>query len=134
MTQQRLTTKVIRIATIAILIAATLFRACWAAQLAQHDTAPLVDPAVLAIEHGHYHAPKLDHVHDDSSGISDDDHPFIHVVLALDHQVFLTTLPERVLIHIESEFPPLSFTPLHPYQSNPYRPPRNPDQLNIKCA
>ncbi len=124
MMQRAFTTNAIRIATIAILLVATLCRASWATQLSQHESAPLVDPAVVAIEHGHYHAPLLDHIHDDSSGISDADHPFIHVVLALDHQVFLVTLPERAQEHTDSDYPPLSFSPLPPFQADLYRPPR----------
>lgn len=124
MMQQAYKTSAIRIAVIAILFVATLCRASWATQLSQHDTAPVVDPAVVAIEHGHYHAPLLDHIHADSSGISDDDHPFIHVILALDHQVFLVTLPDRSQTHTESDYPSLSVTPLPPFQADLYRPPR----------
>lgn len=126
MMQSGFSISMIRMATIAIviLLVATLCRAAWATQLAQHDTAPLVDPAEVAMEHGHYHAPLLDHLHDDSSGVSDDDHPFIHIVHALDHQVFLITLPDRSHTHSESDYPPLSFSPLPPYQADLYRPPR----------
>lgn len=124
MMQQSTATSVIRISAIILLLVATLCRAGWASQLSQHDTAPMVDPNIVAMEHGHYHAPLLDHLHDDSSGISDDDHPFIHVVLAFDHQVFLTTLPERSHIYSGSDYPPLSSSPLPPYQADLYRPPR----------
>lgn len=126
MMQQSFSTSVIRISAIIILLAATLCRAGWASQLSQHETAPLVDPNVAAKEHGHYHAPLLDHLHDDSSALSDDDHLFIHVVLALDHQVFLTTLPERSQGYSGGDYPPpISFNPLPPFQADLYRPPRH---------
>jgi len=124
MIRQGLTSKVIRTATITILLAATLCRASWATQLYQHDTAPLVVSTAVATEHGHYHTPLLGHLHADSSGISENDHLFIHVVLKLDHPVLLVTLPERPQTNPGSSYPRLAFNLLSPYQADLYRPPR----------
>ena len=122
--QRNVISKAWSIVAIAILLAAMVFRVSWASEIAQHDSAPTVDPAIVAIEHGHYHAPLLDHMHDDSSGISDDEHPFIHMVHAFDHQVFLINLPERSEFDSQSIFPSFSINPLTPHPSGLYRPPR----------
>lgn len=87
MRQRNHARKALRIAITALLLIASLFRGIWAAELAQHDIAPLVDPEEIAIAHGHYHAPKLDHLHDESSGLSDDEHPlcilYLHWIIIL---------------------------------------------------
>ncbi|WP_415899696.1 hypothetical protein [Neptuniibacter sp. QD48_11] len=124
MIRQGLTSNVTRIAVIALLLVATLSRASWAVQISQHDTAPEADPWQVALEHGHYHPPALDHMHDESSGISEDDHPFIHTVMALDHQLFIIAYPERPQVDARSTYPTLTLNTLPPYQRDLYRPPR----------
>ena len=124
MAQQNLKNRVVCILGIAVLLVMTMSKVSWANQLTQHDTAPLAKPAIIALEHGHYHTPVLDHVHEHSSDFSADDHSFIHAVKTLDHQVFLLVFPERPQNYTNNLFIPISLNPLPPYLRGPYRPPR----------
>lgn len=128
MAQRSIITTVVRTVAIALLLTATLFRACWATQLAQHDTAPVVDLSEFAAEHGHHHSPFLGHVHahdEDSSDQSDAAHILTHAVLAVDHQAPLTLLSDRTDILTDSDYPTLVTTPLPPFPASLYRPPRH---------
>ncbi|HEY5718054.1 MAG TPA: hypothetical protein VIS52_06120 [Motiliproteus sp.] len=103
---------------------AMLCRGAWAVQLAQHASAPLVDPFSIAAQHGHHHAPQLNHLHPNSSGLSDEDHPLVHSALALD---LYGVLPLPVLPGHRYEYSMHasdSFNPPPAFASGLYRPPR----------
>lgn len=118
-------TKALPLAVTVMLLMAMLCRGVWAAQLAQHDSAPIVDLVVVAVDHGHYHAPPLDHLHDDLTGITDDDHPIVHSILSLDLQGMPPLVPLKnyspngsLVLLFEPE-------PLSPHKAGLFRPPRS---------
>gem|GEM_PF-2667744 len=78
--------KTVRLTVAFLILASIVCRGFWTTELARHDGSHLADPFAEAMEHGHYHAPRLNHLHDSANGMSDELHPLIHSISALDHQ------------------------------------------------
>lgn len=107
-----------------VMIVAVFCRGLWAAEQGVHAGSAAIDPAAKALEHGHYHAPILDHFHPEDSGISDVNHTLLHTMGALDSQLAVPVLaPPAGQVRSPQISTPIP-THREPPLPGPYRPPR----------
>ncbi len=70
-----------------ILIAVILCRGFLVVEQSMHSAAPTINPAIQAIEHGHYHEPILGHFHAENAEISDASHLLLHAMGVIENQI-----------------------------------------------
>ena len=107
-----------------VLTLALFCRGLWASEQGVHESAPIIDPAVQLIEHGHYHKPVLEHYHSESSEVTDTKHTFLHLMGEIDNQMEMLSLtPTAQSPHFRPYFAKISSPPEPPF-SGLYRPPK----------
>jgi hypothetical protein len=106
------------------MVVAIFCRGLWAAEQSVHAGSAAIDPVAKALEHGHYHAPVLDHFHPEDAGISDVNHTLLHTMGALDSQLAVPVLAPPVSGGRTPLIPPPIPSHLEPPPSGPFRPPR----------
>lgn len=101
-----------------------LFRGVWASDQIVHQASQSLTVAEFAQDHGHHHPSSLDHLHDESTNLTDQDHLLLHILGSFENHMPLDIAAVPLSSgqsRPESQRTP---SPLPEKNSSLYRPPK----------